>query len=225
MYTEDLLGHNWLGMRAVNEKVRARAPFLNGEVLDLGCGTRPFESDIARYSTRYVGVDWSNTLHALKADIVANLNEPLPVPDASFDHVVSFEVLEHLAEPDVMLGEACRILRSGGEITLSVPFQWWVHEAPWDYYRYTRYGLEYKLKKAGFINVQVEPTTGFWSMWILKLNYRLARRVRGSWLRRNTMRLLLVPFWFLSQHAAAWLDRRSPDERESAGYFVTARKP
>ncbi|MFZ5722404.1 MAG: class I SAM-dependent methyltransferase [Pseudomonadota bacterium] len=225
VYPENRLAHNWLAKRILNRKVGPRMRHFSGRVLDLGCGSRPFERDILRHAQQYVGVDWSNSPHELMADIVADLGAPLPLSDEAFDHVVSFEVLEHLAEPDIMLGEAWRVLRPGGQITLSAPFQWWVHEAPWDYCRYTRHGLEYRLRKAGFVDIRIEATSGVWVTLILKVNYQLAKLVRGPLLRRQIMRALLVPFWFVGQVVAPMLDRAWPDERETAGYFVTARKP
>lgn len=156
--------------------------------------------------------------------MVADLNGRLPVGDAAFDNVVSFEVLEHLAEPRMMLSEAFRVLRAGGELTLSVPFQWWLHEEPWDYYRYTRDGLRYLLEKAGFMNVEVVSTTGFWSMWLLKLNHRTLRLLRDPTIVRAASRAVLIPFWWAGQHAGR-LPGCWPDERETAGYFVTAVKP
>jgi hypothetical protein len=116
-------------------------------------------------------------------------------------------------------------MREGGQLTLSVPFQWWVHEAPWDYQRFTRYGLYYHLDKAGFSNIVITPTTGFWSMWILKFNYQTARLIRGPRALRLLIRALLVPMWWLNQTLAPALDRIWPEDRETAGYFVTARKP
>lgn len=225
MYPESRLTHNWLIKKAINDKVGPRLAELSGVVLDLGCGARPFEADILAHARRYVGVDWGNTLHGTHADIVADLNKPLPIGDESVDHVVSFEVMEHLAEPRVMLGEACRVLRSGGQLTISVPFQWWVHEAPWDFFRYTCHGLEYLLQRAGFVHVAVTPTTGFWSMWILKLNYKSTALIRGPRPLKILTRAILVPFWWLNQHLAFLLDRRWPDPSETAGYFVTAVKP
>lgn len=225
MYAEIKFNHNWLIKRAINEKVRGRLPDFSGLVLDLGCGSRPFESDILLHASRYVGVDWGNSLHGSQADIISDLNKPLPIDSNHVDHIVSFEVMEHLSEPRVMLTEAFRVLRSGGQLSLSVPFQWWVHEAPWDYYRYTRYGLHYMLDQAGFVNVSIEATTGFWAVWILKFNYQTTRLIRGPRLVRVLSRAALVPFWWVNQHLASLMDRWWPEDRETAGYFVTASKP
>jgi SAM-dependent methyltransferase len=225
MYEENPIAHNWLIKRLVNDRVRARLPELSGTVLDLGCGIRPFEADILRHADRYIGVDWSQTLHALKADVVADLNRALPFGDGSVHNVVSFEVLEHLCEPGTMLAEAARVLKPGGGLTLSVPFQWWIHEAPWDYQRFTCHGLEYQLRKAGFVDIRIAETSGFWSMWFLKLNYQLFRLIRGPKVLRKAARAALIPFWWTAQHLGCALDRRWSERRETAGYFVVATKP
>lgn len=225
MYEEGRLTHNWLLKRALNRLVRDRLPTMGGIVVDLGCGTAPFRTDILGYAQQYIGVDWSNSLHDSTADVEADLSAALPFEDEMADHVVSFEVIEHLAEPGTMLREAARILRPGGKLTLSAPFQWWEHEAPWDYQRFTRHGLRYQLEKAGFTEICICNTTGFWSMWFLKLNYQLARLPRGPRLLRNAIRLPLIVFWWLNQNIAPWLDRLWQEDRECAGYFVTARKP
>jgi SAM-dependent methyltransferase len=225
MYPEIRSSHNWLIKKAVNDKLRKRLPEIHGCVLDLGCGKRFFEEDIMCHANEYVGIDWKNTLHGSYADIISDLNQSLPINDASFDHIVSFEVMEHLAEPRVMLAEAFRILHKGGGLTLSVPFQWWVHEAPWDYYRYTCYGLKYMLEQAGFGDIAVYPTTGFWSMWLLKLNYQTTRLIRGPRLVRMVIRATLIPLWWTNQLLAPMIDRWWPEDRETAGYFVTATKP
>lgn len=225
MYPERRIAHNWLVYRISNAMIRQRLPCLCGTILDVDCGERPFEKDILNYADWYVGVDWSNTLHNLKVDVVADANRPLPFRNDMFDNVLSFEVLEHLAEPDVMLCEAFRVLKCGGELTLSVPFQWWLHEAPWDYQRFTSHGLEYHLRKAGFEQTNIAPRSGFWVMWVLKFNYQTLRLVRGPKFVRRAIRVLLIPMWWCNQAVAPWLDRIWPEPNETAGYFVTARKP
>jgi SAM-dependent methyltransferase len=216
--------HNWLILKQNNENVRRHLKKMSGVVYDLGCGTRPYERDIRAAAAEYIGVDWSNTYHVLQADIVADINQSLPVADCVANTVVSFQVLEHLHEPQMMLDEAFRILRNGGSIVLTVPFQWCVHEPPYDYYRYTRYGLEYMLAKAGFVDIDVHEVGGFWGMWFLKLNYQTARLVQGPTLLRSLIRVLLLPLWITDQFMAPLLDRYWPSPQEAVGYVAVARK-
>lgn len=108
---------------------------------------------------------------------------------------------------------------------LQVPFMWSVHEAPYDYYRYTLLGLKYIFEKAEFLVVQVYPQTGFWSMWTLKFNYQSTRLVRGPWPIRKAMALLLRGIWAIDQRIATWLNKHWKGEAETAGNFVVAKKP
>lgn len=225
MYVEDPLSHNWLLKRAINRFMAERLPAIRGVVVDLGCGLAPFKNDVLQQADAYVGVDWPNSFHASQMDVVADLNRELPFADAVADHVLSIEVIEHLAEPGTMLHEAGRILRPGGTLTLSAPFQWWEHESPWDYQRFTRHGLRYQLEKAGFTDVVVRNTTGFWSMWCLKFNYQLLRIPRGPRWMRNFIRAPLICIWWMNQSLSPHLDHYWREEKETAGYFVTATKP
>lgn len=225
MYDEDRFSHNWILKRTLNSLLLDRIGELSGLVVDLGCGRRIFEPELTRQGCSYLGLDWENSAHGLHADVIADLNDAIPLKDACADHILSLEVLEHLCEPMRMLLEAFRVLRSGGTLTMSVPFQWWVHEAPWDYYRYTEFGLTYLLSKSGFEAITIKPTSGFWTTWLVKLNYQSARLVRGPHMLRVALRTSLTPLWWITQHLAALMDRAWKEPRETVGYFVTARKP
>ena len=216
----DPLAHNWLIMKINNTAFEQGSHVIKGRVVDLGCGTAPYKTDILAKADQYIGVDWENSLlDQTHVDVFANLSERLPFEDGYADTVVAFQVMEHLPEPGFFLSECHRILRPGGALFLTVPFMWEIHDAPHDYYRYTRYGLEYLLSKAGFCDREVREMAGYWQTSILKFNYHTARtagRVR---------RLLWLPVWYLGQVLAPALDRHDGHPQETSSYSVIARKP
>jgi SAM-dependent methyltransferase len=217
--------HNWIIYDIGDRYLLQHSHRFKGTLYDLGAGQSPFKSFFLMHAQRYVAVDWSGSFHKTEADIAADLNEPLPIGSGVADTVVSISVMEHLCEPQTMLNEAYRILKPGGQLVLQVPWQWWIHEAPYDYFRYTPYGLRYMLKKAGFVEVEVEAQSGFFTMWLVKFNYFTLRFIRGSRLLRWTIKALLLPIWYLDQKAAPYLDKLDKNwSAESTGYFVTARK-
>lgn len=218
----DLLSHNWLVHYRLQKQLRTHASDIRGDVLDLGCGERVYEPFIRKLADSYLGIDWDGTLHRPMMDLVADLNCRIPLPDACADTVFSISVLEHLHNPQMLVDEAFRLLRPGGALVLQVPFQWRVHEAPYDYFRFTSYGLQHLLQEAGFGVFEVMPTTGFWSTWVLKLNYHSLRWLRGPHWLRSLGRICLMPLWLMDQVVAVVLDRKSPNPEETQGYLVVA---
>jgi SAM-dependent methyltransferase len=218
--------HNWLAYEILDRDLVRCGSLLRGSVYDLGCGEMPYRDWLLRHAESYTGVDWQGSHHELKAHLVADLNEALPVEDGAADSVISISVMEHLKKPQQFLTEVCRILKSGGGLVIQVPWQWWVHEAPHDYFRYTPFGLEFMLRSAGFIDICVSPGAGFFSMMTLKLNYFSLRLIRGPSGVRALTRAVLGVGWYCGQKVAPLFDRldRRP-ELEACSYFVTARKP
>ena len=216
--------HNWLVYRLNHRRLDALAGHIHGVVYDLGCGDKPYEAFFGARASRYLGVDWSNTPHDARADIVADLNAPLPIDDAVADTVVSISVLEHLSRPAQFLAEVRRILNADGRLILQVPFQWHIHEAPYDFFRFTPHGLEFLLGEAGFDIDSLEPCGGFFATVALKTNYFLRRFVRGPAPVRALAHLVMVPAWYLTQWGALLMDRF--DRRaaqETQAYWVLAR--
>ncbi|HTX60351.1 MAG TPA: class I SAM-dependent methyltransferase [Verrucomicrobiae bacterium] len=118
-----------------------------GKLLDVGCGSRPFQ----RASFQWVGLDVEGNPHA---DVVGTALA-LPFEDASFDAVLSTQVIEHVEDPAAMLRECARVLRDGGTMVLSGPQYFELHEEPRDFYRFTEYGLRLLCSQAGFEVAQV----------------------------------------------------------------------
>jgi SAM-dependent methyltransferase len=128
--------------------------YVKGSLADLGCGNVPLYDVYKNHVTENICVDWPNTMHSNQfLDYECDLNNPLPIPAARFDTIIISEVLEHIANPEVIWAEMSRILKPGGKILLSVPFFYKIHEAPYDYYRYTEYALRHLAKKNGLDTV------------------------------------------------------------------------
>jgi SAM-dependent methyltransferase len=132
-----------------------------GHLLDLGCGTVPLFGIYAPVTTETTCVDWASSLHDLRhADVLCDISAPLPFADAVADTVLATDVLEHLARPAEFVREIARILKPGGKAVLSTPFNYWIHEAPVDYYRYTEFGIRLLGKDAGLTVLELRPVGG-----------------------------------------------------------------
>jgi len=119
------------------------AQHARGRLLDLGCGKIPLFAAYRNFVSENVCVDWGNSLHRNShLDIECDLTQPLPFADGEFDTIILSDVLEHIPEPQQLWREMARVLSSRGRILMNVPFFYWLHEQPHDYYRYTAHALE-----------------------------------------------------------------------------------
>jgi len=190
-------------------------------VLDAGAG----ESEDAPYFShcRYVGVDlgvgdakWDYSRLDARADLAQ-----LPFPDGRFDAALNIVVLEHTAEPARVLAEIARVLRPSAPLLLVVPQEWGVHQAPHDYFRYTRHGVETLLCRAGFDAMSIEPAGGFFTL--------LGRRVLDSVLYfQGGARWIFLPLVALTAGpiglALPLLDFLDRDRNSTLGYICLAQK-
>jgi SAM-dependent methyltransferase len=138
------------------------APTLKGEILDFGCGSKPYES-LFTAADSYVGIDIAVSGHDhanSKVDFYYD-GKTLPFPDGRFDVVVSFEVFEHVFNLPEVIAEIRRVLKPGGQVLVTVPFAWDEHEVPYDFARYTSFGIRHVFNTNGFECLQVQKTTTY----------------------------------------------------------------
>jgi SAM-dependent methyltransferase len=144
---------DWLVRREIAHFVReGLAAYGRGRLLDVGCGEKPYECYAPAAVSQWLGVDVpENVLADVKA-----YADAVPLPDASFDTVLCTDVLEHVADPAATVREMARLLRPGGVALLTTPLCYPIHEAPYDFWRFTRYGLRQLFEGAGFEIVDMQ---------------------------------------------------------------------
>jgi SAM-dependent methyltransferase len=85
----------------------------------------------------------------------------IPVLSNRYDLVLLTQVLEHVPEPRTILAELHRVLKPGGELWLTLPLFFAEHEIPYDFYRYTQYGIRHLLQSTGYGIVRLEWLEGY----------------------------------------------------------------
>ncbi len=204
------------------ESIIAQARFLKGSVLDIGCGTKPYKDYLE--ASGYIGIDESG---AVRPDLCGRC-VPLPFKDYSFDSVICTELLEHLAQPELCLAEIKRVLKAGGYVYLTAPQTWCLHYEPYDFWRFTRYGLEHLLQKGGFKIVSIARIGGVFSLigvrlvdfiWTGSVNlFSFLGKSRAERLATGLCLGLSLGFYFLGR----LLDNL--DRRDALGWAVLAQK-
>jgi SAM-dependent methyltransferase len=190
-------------------------------LLDAGAGEGQYRSKFAHQ--RYCGVDlavgdaaWDYSHLDALADLTA-----LPFRNATFQTAIHIVTIEHLPEPARALAEIARCLVSGGTLLIAAPHEWEVHQAPHDYFRYTRYGLAYLLERTGFEVLEIRACGGYFRLLARRLLNGLQFFTGGvRWLLFLPAALVLVPPALILP-LFDWLDSQ---KNFTLGYICTARK-
>ena len=159
----------WHVTRFVRDVARGLPP--GSRMLDAGAGECAYKEFFP--AIRYVSIDaalgdpsWNyhdlNSVGALHA---------LPFKDSSFDAILCTQTLEHLEWPRESVTEFFRVLTPTGMLYLTAPMAHHEHQAPYDFFRYTSFGLDSICRRAGFTKVQITPFGGTFT----RMAYELSR--------------------------------------------------
>lgn len=217
----------WLHMRPLIAALREASARVTGLVLDVGCGNKPYVSLFGPERVRYIGLDLAPET-GTRPDIVGT-GDQIPFADATFDVALAIQMLEHVPDPERVVGEINRVLKPGGRVILTAPQSWRVHEVPRDFYRFTRFGLEYLLRLHGLEIIELKALGGSYALaGQVLLNtyfYSLGRWTRLPWLwSRMTVLLVTAPLVVGTNLWFAALDRLFCDTADTIGYLVIAEK-
>jgi SAM-dependent methyltransferase len=211
--------------RGLYKEISTIAPKIHGEVLDFGCGRKPYESLFTGVNS-YTGVDIAASGHDhtnSRIDVFYD-GRKLPFNNDRFDAVVSFEVFEHIFNIDDIMPEIMRVLKPGGMFVTSTPFLWEEHEQPYDFGRYSSFGLPHILTRHGFVMESTRKTNGtFLAISSLFVEY-LRRTLCPSSKRLFPMYHLLVTTpLLLCIYALNWVMPKNYDLYSSL--VIISRKP
>jgi SAM-dependent methyltransferase len=148
--------------KGLYKKIAQYANFLSGDLLDFGCGSKPY-MPLFKHCTSYTGVDFENVGHSHKNEHIDVFydGKKLPFADNKFDSIFSSEVFEHLFNLPEILLELIRVLKPGGRLLITCPFVWPEHETPHDYARYSMFALREELEKKNFKIVLTDKSGDF----------------------------------------------------------------
>jgi SAM-dependent methyltransferase len=193
----------------------------DARILDAGAGQGQYAHFFA--GRRYCGVDLAVGDAAWdygRLDAIADLTA-LPFPNATFAAALHIVTIEHLREPACALAELARTLVPGAVLLIAAPHEWEVHQAPYDYFRYTRYGLAYLLEKTGFEVRELRASGGYFRLLARRLLNGLQFFTGGlRWLGFFPAAILAVPTALI----LPFLDFLDRDRNFTLGYICTARK-
>jgi SAM-dependent methyltransferase len=142
----------------------------SGRILDIGSGTAPVSPDMARTVVADLSEEAMRNVECESREvtsITAMLFEP-----ATFDIILCSEVLEHVPEDDKAVSELRRVLKPGGVLVATVPYQkrYWAEDDEYVAHvrRYDPGELEQKLRHAGFQEITTYKLAGTIDRWLTR---------------------------------------------------------
>ena len=143
----------------LKKNIETLANNINGKTLDIGCGAKQYENMFKKTSD-YIGIEIETDLQK-KRNIADHYydGKKIPFKDESFDSILTFQVFEHIFEPKEFLSEITRVLKPGGHVLITVPFIWDEHEKPYDFGRYSSFGIKYLFEKNNFQILKYKKST------------------------------------------------------------------
>jgi len=212
-------------------------------VLDTGAGSCPYKKYFAH--ANYESTDFKPTINKLQKvehTFYCSLDN-IPKKDNSYDVIINTQVLEHVEYPQKVLNELFRILKPGGKLFLTAPQGWAIHEAPNNFFNFTKYGLKSLFEHAGFNIVFIKPRGGiFWYLadrlreffphilkqYLFEEEYNKQRKFKPKFLS-----IFLAPLYLLSypftRYIIPWaffyLDKLDKKRDFTLGYACYCIKP
>lgn len=246
---------HWLEFRQMAQGNEDMYRYIKGRVIETGCGNGENKERILAHSGKRIA-SYLATDHSSWDDIFVRYNKrtsvlgllssylfgkkktknsvdqvadalKLPFKGGSFDTYCSFEVLEHISDPDTFFSEASRVLKKGGYCVISVPYFYREHSegTGFDYFRYTKSCLTLLGKKHNLKAVSIDTRSYFGTSMAAGINQYVIRKImEKNWLVKIPV-FLCSPFIFFLTNSVGWIiDQLDHDIRYATRFHAAFRR-
>lgn len=159
----DLCNSRYISRKPIYDFLLSHIDLIKGEVLDFGCGSMEYRNMLST-AQKYVGLDIEG---AEKNGFIGNGQVVyydgvhIPFGNDTFDSVISIEVFEHVECLEEILEELNRVTKMKGLMVFTVPMNFPLHLEPYDFRRFTKYGIKQMLFNSGFEVLEIKGSTTF----------------------------------------------------------------
>lgn len=193
IFPEKIINNHGYALDKFMRKAGAEGNNKNKKVLDIGAGELPYKEYFNKCI--YESQDVVNNSQG-NIDYICDATK-IPVKNNSYDYIICTQVMEHLREPHLAMKEMYRVLKKGGKIFLTTHLCMEEHMLPYDYFRYTRYGLEYlavsnKLKVKSII-----PQGGRFLVLAKQLQTAIPRILPNNYFVYVYYAIAIIPIFFM----------------------------
>lgn len=200
--------------------------YIRGNLLDLGCGEKPYKLIYDSLCNSSIGVDVKTCKHEQKyVDVFASADE-MPFENETFDSVLCTNVLEHVPNMEKAFSEISRVLKKEGYLIISVPFLYPVHESPYDFYRYTIYGIKHQLEQNGFKIKHEMAWGGIGTLICVYFHLFLGKMIKAKWMHALSCLLQKATYYIMKKccYRKMFSGRGKISKIITLGNFVVAQK-
>jgi len=241
------LNPSYINTKTMEKDIKMVSNYAHGTMLDIGCGTKPYYSIFQNKIVNYIGLesfifskvnpegvgsrdtDISEIIKKTpreKCPDIFGSSLYLPFKNETIDTILCTEVIEHVPEPQKMMNEIARVLKKDGTLIMTAPFALGHHQVPYDYYRYTKYGLLYLAQTSGLRPLLVKPHHGFFALIGLFLSsllyFDFCRTKKGK--PNILLAIFIIPTCAIIQIMFYLFDKVKFIEGTTKGHILVAKK-
>ncbi|MFT6288655.1 MAG: hypothetical protein ACJA09_003419 [Alcanivorax sp.] len=149
--------YHWLACQIFDFTLKKITPLHKSNPYDLGLSESSFKDLFLQRGDSYTAMDRGGYHPGTKVNVNSDFKKRLPIKsnvEGSFCRCFSWPTL---CEPKTILNKLIRILTPGGLVVSQVPMPYWIHDAPYAFFRFIPPFLRRLLSKAAFVDLDIEP--------------------------------------------------------------------